>query len=65
MHNLKETEQNWKEYQGFGEIVAFEYKNARSDFVAVTEKDEEQYIYIYIYIYTKDSHMILIPCFGK
>ena len=46
MHNLKETEQNWKEYQGFGEIVAFEQKNARSDFVAVTEKNEEQYIYI-------------------
>ena len=50
MHNLKQTEQNWKKYQGFGEIVAFEYENGKSDFAAVTEKNEEQYIYIYIYI---------------
>ena len=31
--------------QGIGAIEAFEYENARSDLVAITEKNEKQYNY--------------------
>ena len=39
-----QTERNRKEYQEIGAIEAFEYENARSDVVAITEKNEKQYV---------------------
>ena len=39
-----QTERNRKEYQGIGAIEAFVYENARSDVVAITEKNEKQYV---------------------
>ena len=63
------ADQNRKEYgvpvnwswsqllQGIGAIETFEYKNSRCDFVAVTGKNEKQYVRLqidlggYIYLY--------------
>ena len=47
-----QTVQNRKEYQGIGAIEAFEYENARSDFVATTDKNEKticQTTYSYVF----------------
>ena len=35
---MMETERNRKDYQETGAIEAFECKNKRSDFIAITEK---------------------------
>ena len=44
LHSLMLTDQSRKEYlsqsQGIGAIDTFKYKNARCDFVAITEKNE-------------------------
>ena len=53
-----QTEQNRKEYQGIGAIAAFEYENARDDFVAVTKKNESQYVILYAAKYFKDPRDI-------
>ena len=53
-----QTEQNRKEYQGIGAIAAFEYENARDDFVAITEKNENQYVILYTAKYFKDPRGI-------
>ena len=45
-----QTEQNRKEYQEIGVLEAFEatetfeYKNARSDFAVITEKNKKYYV---------------------
>ena len=38
-----QTDQSGEEYQEFRAIEGFEYKNVKSDFVAITEKNEKQY----------------------
>ena len=38
-----QTDQSGEEYQEFRAIKGFAYKNVRSDFVAITEKNEKQY----------------------
>ena len=43
-------EQNRKEYQGIGAIKVFEYENERTDFIAITEKNENQYVRIQLSI---------------
>ena len=44
LNYIKQTGKNRKEYQWIGVIGAFKYKNIRSDFIAITEKNEKQYV---------------------
>ena len=39
-----QTEQNRKDYQGIRTTEAFEFESTRNDFVAITEKNEKQYV---------------------
>ena len=43
------------------EQEAFKYKNARRDFVAITEKNEKQYVRLQLKVYTRDPRGIP-PC---
>ena len=47
--------------QGIGAIEAFEYENARRDFVGITEKIENQYVRPLLKVYTRDPRGIF-PC---
>ena len=55
---MMQQEQNRKEYQGTGAIEVFEYENARSDFVAITEKNEKQYVRLHTAKYFRDPRGI-------
>ena len=39
-----QKDQNGKEYEGIRVTETFEYENARSAFVAITEKNKKQYV---------------------
>ena len=39
-----QKDQNGKEYEGIRAIETFEYENARSAFIAITEKNKKQYV---------------------
>ena len=47
--------------KGIGAIEAFEYENARNDFVAITEKNEKQYVRLHKTKYFRDPSGIF-PC---
>ena len=56
-----QTGQNKMEHQGTGATKAFEYDNARSGFVAITEKNEKQYASLLTTNYFRHPRKIF-PC---
>ena len=43
-NNILQIEQNGKECEGTGAIEAFDYENARNDFVTIIEENGKQYV---------------------